>query len=454
MSKTKSKCTSAKPNDMLSGVIIIPPRTNVKTICEGLPQNAYILRFATLSDSNLKTLLVTTNFDASDAKVFIIVDTSKVKVLVDTKHRINVYVAVTHSIRERNQQYLASIAQIPNVQWIAFEAIDAIVEEEQKSPKTETKYSIFRDGTKWNLMNQNGEWGKRNAKLSQVVASEASVHLTFGTKRKRSLTLPADFTKLRMPYDVELEWIDKLWEDEDSNMKRMPTEENGDCMFQATAIGVYSRIEKHEDVRADMVKYMERHSDEYKELFVMLKEAGDCDDDTWNEYLMRIAENGEWGDSLCLRAISAALKVSIIVHKLYLAEMKVIKVIEVNPPDIEYVRQIHILRVHQTHYEAVLQSGHSSNHNKPQSTKHEGKDARTNTNKKHKQNKNDNANRKKNRKRKTEELENDSTIAMPPSKKRKLMENYEEYKEILDNGDYDEAKAVEEAIERSLKPTF
>eukprot|EP01083_Nonionella_stella_P188247 693425_1 len=413
MSKTKSKCTSAKPNDMLSGVIIIPPRTNVKTICEGLPQNAYILRFATLSDSNLKTLLVTTNFDASDAKVFIIVDTSKVKVLVDTKHRINVYVAVTHSIRERNQQYLASIAQIPNVQWIAFEAIDAIVEEEQKSPKTETKYSIFRDGTKWNLMNQNGEWGKRNAKLSQVVASEASVHLTFGTKRKRSLTLPADFTKLRMPYDVELEWIDKLWEDEDSNMKRMPTEENGD---------------------------------EYKELFVMLKEAGDCDDDTWNEYLMRIAENGEWGDSLCLRAISAALKVSIIVHKLYLAEMKVIKVIEVNPPDIEYVRQIHILRVHQTHYEAVLQSGHSSNHNKPQSTKHEGKDARTNTNKKHKQNKNDNANRKKNRKRKTEELENDSTIAMPPSKKRKLMENYEEYKEILDNGDYDEAKAVEEAI--------
>ncbi|KAL9652404.1 hypothetical protein ABK040_012059 [Willaertia magna] len=82
---------------------------------------------------------------------------------------------------------------------------------------------------------------------------------------------------------------------------------DGNCLFRAFADQMTGNQEEHLAYRERAVEYMKITSDYF---------APFCIDQTFEEYLKDMSEDGEWGDNLCVQALSMAYGVNIRIFQL------------------------------------------------------------------------------------------------------------------------------------------
>eukprot|EP01029_Cantina_marsupialis_P022273 TRINITY_DN5429_c0_g1_i1.p1 TRINITY_DN5429_c0_g1~~TRINITY_DN5429_c0_g1_i1.p1 ORF type:complete len:371 (+),score=79.97 TRINITY_DN5429_c0_g1_i1:130-1242(+) len=84
---------------------------------------------------------------------------------------------------------------------------------------------------------------------------------------------------------------------------------DGNCFFSSVSDQVYGTVHKHDQVRQEIVDYIEAHRDHYEIFF---------DDEiykTFDEYLLRMRRRGEWAGNIECQAASQLYKATILVHQ-------------------------------------------------------------------------------------------------------------------------------------------
>lgn len=83
---------------------------------------------------------------------------------------------------------------------------------------------------------------------------------------------------------------------------------DGNCLFRSIADQIYGDSNKHSYLRKLVITYMKEH-EEYIKLFL------DDDDETFDDYVMKMSSDGEWGDNVELFCLSQVCHVNIVVHQ-------------------------------------------------------------------------------------------------------------------------------------------
>ena len=91
------------------------------------------------------------------------------------------------------------------------------------------------------------------------------------------------------------------------NLERRAVEADGNCFFRALADQRYGDESRHAEVRRRVVARVEAR----REAFAPFVE----DDETFDEYVERMARDGEWAGHLEVNAATAALRVGICIHQ-------------------------------------------------------------------------------------------------------------------------------------------
>ncbi|KPI86909.1 hypothetical protein ABL78_4043 [Leptomonas seymouri] len=87
------------------------------------------------------------------------------------------------------------------------------------------------------------------------------------------------------------------------NISRNVQKTDGNCLFRSLANQLFGQPQLHFLVRALVVTFMERHSEDYAILF-----DGEAE---WRNYYYSMKEQGTWGDELCLNAAARCFHVNI-----------------------------------------------------------------------------------------------------------------------------------------------
>ena len=91
------------------------------------------------------------------------------------------------------------------------------------------------------------------------------------------------------------------------NLERRAVEADGNCFFRALADRRYGDESRHAEVRRRVVAHVEAR----REVFAPFVE----DDETFDEYVERMARDGEWAGHLEVNAATAELRVGICIHQ-------------------------------------------------------------------------------------------------------------------------------------------
>jgi hypothetical protein len=85
--------------------------------------------------------------------------------------------------------------------------------------------------------------------------------------------------------------------------KLRPVEADGNCQFRALAVQLFGDEAQHADLRSRVTKQLAERRDRYEGYML----------GSYEEYLERMAKDGEWGDNVTLQAASDILNRDILV---------------------------------------------------------------------------------------------------------------------------------------------
>ena len=125
---------------------------------------------------------------------------------------------------------------------------------------------------------------------------------------------------------------------------------DGNCLFRSISKSLTGSEANHARYRDQAVQYMTQNRPDF-EWFIE-------DDEPWDDYIERIAENAEWGGNLELKALSDVLRVSFVIHQLDapLFVMQCTGVAE---------KTVHLAYSGQAHYDSVRHVSDTNSQGKP-----------------------------------------------------------------------------------------
>jgi hypothetical protein len=126
------------------------------------------------------------------------------------------------------------------------------------------------------------------------------------------------------------------------NAKEIPVEADGNCQFRALSQQLYGDESQHDTIRANMVQWLKSKPEQY---------AGFVHE-PFDDYIARLACNGEWGDNVTLQAASDMLSREIHI----LTDQQGAEFVKVHPADKGTAGPLAPLRLAflaEVHYDAV-----------------------------------------------------------------------------------------------------
>ncbi|XP_052252884.1 uncharacterized protein LOC127859479 isoform X1 [Dreissena polymorpha] len=134
----------------------------------------------------------------------------------------------------------------------------------------------------------------------------------------------------------------------DDNVIVQDVRNDGNCLFAAVVDQLRTQGNAEHDIyslRVASVEYLRTHpfSEDGTRLDVFLV------DETWEEYLMRMCRDGEWGDHMILNAIAEILQMNIIIYG-GIAEQQTTRIVPKSCPDEAIKGDVRIAHLLESHY--------------------------------------------------------------------------------------------------------
>ena len=118
---------------------------------------------------------------------------------------------------------------------------------------------------------------------------------------------------------------------------------DGDCFFRAVSHQLYANPERHLEVRAAGIAYMQDNPERFIESNMQ---------NSWLEYLNTMSEQGTWADAMIIQAVADKLKLKLIIAETHerFREYSVIQAVSSTQP----LTDIYLGHIDEYHYVSTL----------------------------------------------------------------------------------------------------